>query len=292
MPLKDPEARKAYNKAYNLKNKDKIKEKKKCEHKYDKSICKECDGASICPHNRIKTQCIECDGNNICEHKRLKGTCKECGGNEICVHNKRRPTCRECGGSRFCVHNKSKSVCRYCGGGSLCIHNRVKNKCIECDGGNVCEHKKQKNICKECYGNSICEHLRIVYACKECNFQYYLVCLQRGRIRRIMSQTTIAKSMTSIEYLDCSMTFFEEFIKRKMTPDMTFDNIHYDHIKPISKFNLEDPEELMKCCHYTNFQPLLANDNLVKSDKWSDLDDIFWNEYIIYKDYTAIYMPK
>ena len=47
-----------------------------------------------------------------------------------------------------------------------------------------------------------------------------------------------------------------------MTPYMTFHKIHFDHIKPVSKFNLKDEEELLKCCHYTNFQPLISTDNV------------------------------
>ena len=48
---------------------------------------------------------------------------------------------------------------------------------------------------------------------------------------------------------------------------MTWDNIHIDHIKPISVFNLDDEEEFLDCCHYTNLQPLLAVDNLEKFNK-------------------------
>jgi hypothetical protein len=45
---------------------------------------------------------------------------------------------------------------------------------------------------------------------------------------------------------------------------MTFNNIHIDHIKPISRFNLKDYNEFLDCCNYTNLQPLLAIDNLRK----------------------------
>ena len=87
------------------------------------------------------------------------------------------------------------------------------------------------------------------------------------------------------------MEFFVEWIKNKFVDGMTFDNIHLDHIKPVTAFDLEDPDELLKCCHYSNFQPLLVCDNLQKSNKWSEEDNIFWNENIIYKDYTKIYLP-
>ena len=43
---------------------------------------------------------------------------------------------------------------------------------------------------------------------------------------------------------------------------MTFDNIHIDHIKPVSKFNLNNTDEFYDCCHYTNLQPLLPIENL------------------------------
>jgi hypothetical protein len=45
-----------------------------------------------------------------------------------------------------------------------------------------------------------------------------------------------------------------------MTPEMTFDNVHLDHIIPVSRFNLDDEEELLKSCHFTNLQLLLCKD--------------------------------
>ena len=43
---------------------------------------------------------------------------------------------------------------------------------------------------------------------------------------------------------------------------------HIDHIKPVSKYNLLDPEEQKKCFHYTNLQPLWAIENIRKSNKY------------------------
>jgi hypothetical protein len=60
---------------------------------------------------------------------------------------------------------------------------------------------------------------------------------------------------------------------KKMTEGMSWDNIHLDHAKTISAFDLSDHEQLMDCCHYSNFQPLLAEVNISKIDKWNEQDE-------------------
>lgn len=77
----------------------------------------------------------------------------------------------------------------------------------------------------------------------------------------------------------------------KLVDDMNWENIHLDHIKPVNAFTLDDENEFLDCCHYTNFQPLLAKDNMSKGDKWSKPDEIFWNENIKRKEYLPLYFP-
>jgi len=91
------------------------------------------------------------------------------------------------------------------------------------------------------------------------------------------------KNKATIEYLGCSPEFLKEYIQNKMTDEMTCDNIHIDHIKPVSRFELSDPKQLLQCCHFSNLQPLLAEDNLSKSNKWSKMEDKHWRENIIDK---------
>lgn len=50
---------------------------------------------------------------------------------------------------------------------------------------------------------------------------------------------------------------------------MTLDNYgewHLDHIKPISLAQTE--QEVIKLCHYSNFQPLWAKENMSKGNKY------------------------
>ena len=292
--------------------------KKKCEHGKEKRHCRECGGSSYCEHNVRKGRCKECGGSSLCEHKLEKSSCVKCGGSSICEHNRERRRCRECEGNGFCEHNVRKNRCKKCGGGSICEHNRDKYTCKECHGGGICkhqherrsckecggnalcEHKRIRSICKECNGGSICEHNRQKRGCKDCNFQLYLIGLQRKGISRLFIQSDIPKTKRSIEYLGMDSDEFILFFEKKMNLynakneiKMTWMNIHIDHIKPISVFDLDDEDEFLCCCNFTNLQPLLGKDNLEKHNKWDITSELYWNTHIKDKDnFFDIYNVK
>ena len=46
--------------------------------------------------------------------------------------------------------------------------------------------------------------------------------------------------------------------------------IHIDHIRPCSSFNLTKEDEIEKCFHYKNMQPLWAKDNLTKGANYEE----------------------
>ena len=134
---------------------------------------------------------------------------------------------------------------------------------------------------------------------KQNNIPLYLCILQRTQLSRVIKQSNHTKIKHSIEYLGCDSEYLKSFLQSKMDLynqietneiKMDFTNIHIDHIKPISKFNLDDEDEFLDCCHYTNLQPLLIQDNLSKHNKWTDEAEIFWNENIKGKEYLSIYM--
>jgi hypothetical protein len=68
--------------------------------------------------------------------------------------------------------------------------------------------------------------------------------------------------------LGCTIEEFIVYIQNKLTEGMTIDNHgewHLDHIIPLASADTE--EDVIKLCHYTNYQPLWAADNIRKSNK-------------------------
>ena len=144
-----------------------------------------------------------------------------------------------------------------------------------------------------------CEHNKGHGKCKICNLPLYLINIQRHQINRCFKSSSQNKTKSSIEYLGCDAEYFIKYFQTKMdkwneTNDikMTWENIHIDHIKPVSAFNLDDEEQFLDCCNYTNMQPLLAEDNLSKNNKWSVECDEYWYDNIKGKEYMGIYNPN
>jgi hypothetical protein len=79
---------------------------------------------------------------------------------------------------------------------------------------------------------------------------------------------TYKKSNKTEEILGCSIDEFSLYLQKQFKDGMTFENYgewHLDHIYPISLATNE--EEIIRLNHYTNFQPLWASENIIKSNK-------------------------
>ena len=78
------------------------------------------------------------------------------------------------------------------------------------------------------------------------------------------------KSAKTLELVGCTVEDLRLFLEAEFTEGMTWDNYgewHIDHIRPCASFDLTDPEEQKKCFHWTNLQPLWAQDNIRKGAK-------------------------
>ncbi len=90
----------------------------------------------------------------------------------------------------------------------------------------------------------------------------------RCRLWKYLKIKNITKKNKTFDIVGCSPEFLKEYIEKQFTEGMSWDNRnewHIDHIIPLSSAKTE--EEIYKLCHYTNLQPLWAEDNLKKSNK-------------------------
>ena len=90
------------------------------------------------------------------------------------------------------------------------------------------------------------------------------------KIVRETKPNKLPKINKTLDVIGCSLEFLKEYIEKQFILGMSWENYgrygwHIDHIIPLSSANTE--EEVYKLCHYTNLQPLWAEDNLRKSDK-------------------------
>jgi hypothetical protein len=91
----------------------------------------------------------------------------------------------------------------------------------------------------------------------------------RNLIRNSFRRQGYKKFDTSTEEV-VGMTYdeFKEYLESKFVDGMSWDNRgdwHIDHIIPLSSATSE--EEIIGLCHYSNLQPLWAEDNMSKGDK-------------------------
>ena len=74
-----------------------------------------------------------------------------------------------------------------------------------------------------------------------------------------------------LRLLGCTVEQLMAHLEMQFEPGMTHENRgsvwHVDHVLPLSSFDLTDPAQVARACHFTNLQPLFAHDNLSKGAK-------------------------
>tara|TARA_Y100001970_G_C13955650_1_gene710557 strand:- start:92 stop:676 length:585 start_codon:yes stop_codon:yes gene_type:complete len=92
----------------------------------------------------------------------------------------------------------------------------------------------------------------------------------RSRLSTVLKKIKQKKFAKTNLLLGCSFSFFISYIEKKFKEGMSWDNYpkwHLDHITAVSKFDLTKIEDQKKCFHYSNLQPLWAEENLKKYNK-------------------------
>lgn len=92
------------------------------------------------------------------------------------------------------------------------------------------------------------------------------------RSRVCIALKNASKCSSTVELLGAPIDFVRKHLESNFKEGMTWDNHgtwHIDHIKPCASFDLTLDSEQRACFHYLNLQPLWAEDNLRKSDKYT-----------------------
>lgn len=96
--------------------------------------------------------------------------------------------------------------------------------------------------------------------------QFTLSIALRNQNHRLFRKGQLRSSARRI--LGCSVEEATLHLESLWLPGMSWNNYgdwEIDHVVPLSAFDLTDPEECKKACHYTNLQPLWAKQNREKS---------------------------
>lgn len=97
---------------------------------------------------------------------------------------------------------------------------------------------------------------------------FKLAKMLRSRYHSVLKTGRLDDS--SLIVLGCSVENFKRWLEFRFQEDMTFANHgkvwHLDHVVPIAKFELHgNEEEIRKCFHWMNFQPLYGKENQSKN---------------------------
>lgn len=91
-----------------------------------------------------------------------------------------------------------------------------------------------------------------------------------GSIRDALKAKGAKRTDRTLKLTGCSISQLKIHIESQFEPGMTWDNHglygwNIDHIVPSALFNLIEPEEQLKCFHYTNLMPRWATTEIAKA---------------------------
>ena len=91
----------------------------------------------------------------------------------------------------------------------------------------------------------------------------------RKRMRDFLKKAA-SDTMSISGLIGCNSMEFKHHIENQFKRGMTWENYgtlwHIDHILPCASFDHTNKKQVAQCWHYTNLRPLLAVENILKSD--------------------------
>lgn len=151
-------------------------------------------------------------------------------------------------------------------------NNKLHKMCKKCYKDNYSYNKEEKRkYDKQKYKNN---KEKIIKQKEEYNKNRYQTDISYRIMKCIRTRIYGAiknnwKSEHTIELLGCSIDELKKHLESKFLLGMTWENYgrygwHIDHVIPCALFDLSIVKEQKECFHYTNLQPLWAEENIRK----------------------------
>ena len=106
---------------------------------------------------------------------------------------------------------------------------------------------------------------------RETDMGFNLTLRLRRRLNGALHRAGGTAAASTKQLLGCTTEELRSFLEAQFVDGMSWTNYgqwHVDHIRPCASFDLTDPAQQRECFHFSNLQPLWAEENLSKGDKW------------------------
>ena len=102
------------------------------------------------------------------------------------------------------------------------------------------------------------------------DINFRIISNTRRRIHHALNGKS--KSSLTRDILGIDIDLYRKWLEFQFTPEMNWENIEIDHVKPICLFDISDDERLKEAFNWKNTQPLLKKDHQLKGRKINFLD--------------------
>jgi hypothetical protein len=97
--------------------------------------------------------------------------------------------------------------------------------------------------------------------------QYLIGNRLRSRLWHALNSAGGRKAAKTEELIGCTIEQCQVHLESQFKPGMTWQNIHIDHIRPCASFDLTKEDQQRACFHFSNLQPLWAEENRRKGPR-------------------------
>ena len=131
--------------------------------------------------------------------------------------------------------------------------------------------KDKQSYCKQCY-NSGADRRATQKAYQNHRYAtdlaYRVLKISRVRLRKALKGRG-SKQARTMELVGCTADELICYLQELIPEGADLKDFHIDHIRPCASFDFSDPEEIAKCFHWTNLQPLTPEANMRKGASYS-----------------------